>query len=164
MPESLRQPGSTDGACSASRGSSTACPRQSEEALGLSLSMDRAAGIVCSAPAARESERSSCPKPRPEWVQGKRVSSNNHRSSATGPSPREKPSRQTSQYRAAATWGSPGQGGETCRPAAQPSIVEPGRSSRDSAESTRCLSQLTLRSFSTFARNPGPSRTSAKCR
>ncbi|CAD7676620.1 unnamed protein product [Nyctereutes procyonoides] len=41
-----------------------------------------------------------------------------------------------------------GQGGDTCRPAAQPSIPERGRSSRDSAESARCLSPPAARSFS----------------
>lgn len=41
-----------------------------------------------------------------------------------------------------------GQGGDTCRPAAQPSTQERGRSSRDSAESARCLSPPAPRSFS----------------
>lgn len=141
-----------DAAGSAARGSSTAWPRQSQEALGLPLSLDGAAGIVCSAPAGRAGlpdtyERTNAVaalKPRPEWVQGKAESHqlNNHLSSANPP--QQAQAREGSQGSKPARTAQPLLGGRReraarFRPAAQPSVVERGPSSRDRARSTRCL-------------------------
>lgn len=178
MPESLRQSGPTDGAGSAARGSSTAWPRQSEEALGLSPSMGRAGGIVCSAPADRAgppdtSERANAEaalKPRPEWVRGKAeaLQLNNHPSSANPPHEPEHPRKAkpldqlvpSSRYLGVS---GTGRRDLPSRRAAQyrgagPQL--PGRRGEHALLSPGDPEKL----LHSLARNPGPSCTSAKCR